>query len=199
MLFTVDLYGTNFHHWMKIQWEYHIIIPQKVAKYLNNFVNLVVGRHYVLVSTGIELTFLLAAGMVLCLGLRMRTLLITLRRTVLIQGQGLLSFSFCPASEEPEGAQGAGREHNQDSWPTLAKGMSHTTLCCAEQWNWGELNRRVSAHRGIWGPDFTFTNLRDPLLCILTIFFNFYFSKYMHVFRSNFINLMWKHLWDRYG
>lgn len=102
MLFTVDLYGTNFHHWMKIQWEYHIIIPQKVAKYLNNFVNLVVGRHYVLVSTGIELTFLLAAGMVLCLGLRMRTLLITLRRTVLIQGQGLLSFSFCPASEEPE-------------------------------------------------------------------------------------------------
>ena len=76
--------------------------------------------------------------MVLCSGFTTRITLITCWcfnccRAVLTLSQGLLSFSHCPASEEAGGSPGAGRGQNQESWPKLAQGMSHTMWCHAEQ------------------------------------------------------------------
>ena len=60
---------------------------------------------------------------------------------VLTLGQGLFGFSYYPASEEAGDAHAAGKEHSQDNWPKLAKGIFYTMSRHAEQENWGELAR----------------------------------------------------------
>lgn len=59
-------------------------------------------------------------------------------RAVLTLSQWLFSFSHCPASKEAGGAQEDQRGQNQDSWPKLAKGISHTwghgAACSAIKW-----------------------------------------------------------------
>lgn len=61
-----------------------------------------------LVSTGVELTFFLAAGRVLCFRFGMRIML-------LISSQGLFNFSHWPAERKVGSAQKAWRRQNQGS------------------------------------------------------------------------------------
>lgn len=52
---------------------------------------------------------------------------------------GLLYFSHCPATnKEGGGSQTAGSGQNQDSWPSLAKGMSHHHMVSRSEikWRW---------------------------------------------------------------
>lgn len=88
-------------------------------------------RIRVLVWAGVELIFFVVIGMMLCFGLRMRTMLITHRcfsylRAVLAQSQGFSCSWCCLANEEAGGAPGAGMGRGQDSWPRMPNGMSHT-------------------------------------------------------------------------
>lgn len=81
--------------------------------------------HCVLVLVGIELIFFLLSGMALCFRFMMRIMLIAHQRSscctaVLIQSQA----SHVAPKQRTGGAAGAGRGHNQDSWPRLSKGMS---------------------------------------------------------------------------
>lgn len=69
-----------------------------------------------------------------CFGFLMKTVVIRHRcfgccRAVLAESQGLFSSSRSPASEEAAGAPGAGRGHSQDSWHSLARGMSRAMGC----------------------------------------------------------------------
>ena len=49
------------------------------------------------------------------------------------QHHGLFCPSPHPTSEQPGGAPGTERGHSQDSWPQLAKGISHTVRRRAQQ------------------------------------------------------------------
>lgn len=96
----------------------------------NTFARLTVTRSRdVLVLARIEFIFFPAAAMVLCFGFRIT--LITHQcfsccRARLSQSQGHFIFWCCPAHKVVEGAQEAGKEKSQDSWPQLAKGIFHT-------------------------------------------------------------------------
>jgi len=49
------------------------------------------------------------------------------------QHHGLFCPSPHPTSEQPGGAPGTERGHSRDSWPQLAKGISHTVRRRAQQ------------------------------------------------------------------
>lgn len=94
----------------------------------------------VLVSAGTEFVVFPVAGMELGSGFQKRVMLTThrsfsCRRALLTQSQGRSSCPHCPASQEAAGAPGAGRGHSQDSWPKLARAMSHTLWGRAEDWD----------------------------------------------------------------
>lgn len=95
---------------------------------------------WVLVSAGIEFIFFLATGTGLCFGFSMRVMLIThwyfgCYWTALTLSQELPSFPFLPVSR----CSRSQREHAQDIWPELPKGIFHSTECDVQYTNCLEL------------------------------------------------------------
>ena len=92
---------------------------------MHSFVHLC--EEYLVSSSGCDvINFLHSCAMVLCFGFKMRMMLITHQcfGLVLIKSRSFQLLAL-PWQWRARGAQGAGRGHSQDSWPSLAKEVSH--------------------------------------------------------------------------
>jgi len=107
---------------------HYLLIEHLALRYINTYYFVCSGMYeslntilvFVLVLAGIELIFFLVAGIGLCFGLVLETVLVTQRCfghcwAVLTQSSGPSCPSHRPTGEWAGGARGAGRGHSRDS------------------------------------------------------------------------------------
>ena len=125
----------------------------------------------------IELIFFLVAGIVLYFGFSRRIMLITHLCFLLLLGSASTkSRTFSTShSIDWEGAPEAGREHNRDSWPRLAKGIFHAVWHHARyirQGNWPDTAIAApiqAGHQPVGGEPLHWASLIYSIIIIINI------------------------------